>query len=155
MTHPNLEEIDAYIQEKRSPVDAIAFFNFYESKGWLIGKAPMKNWKAAIVTWEQREKQRIVGNKPIQCRKCMDCGTLPDHSLCTCPRGLEAKQARIVMARIKATVKQMEMPLDTKKELAKQTAFLLEPEKKAEYAPTQDFEARRQMLRQQLDQVRK
>ena len=51
---PSVEEIRQYCQEKGVNVDAEQFFNFYESKGWLIGKSPMKNWKAAVSTWAKR-----------------------------------------------------------------------------------------------------
>ena len=51
---PTIKEIDAYCKERRNNVDAEAFWNFYESKGWKVGGNPMKNWKAAIITWEKR-----------------------------------------------------------------------------------------------------
>lgn len=54
---PCLQEIVAYCEERRNSVNAEAFFNFYESNGWKVGKSPMKDWKAAIRTWEQRAKQ--------------------------------------------------------------------------------------------------
>ena len=50
---PELSEIRAYCLERKNKVDPESFFNFYESKGWLIGKNKMKNWKAAINTWEK------------------------------------------------------------------------------------------------------
>lgn len=56
---PNLEEIRNFCEDKRSSVDPVAFFNFYESKGWMIGKNPMKNWKAAIATWESKRSESI------------------------------------------------------------------------------------------------
>lgn len=50
---PTIEEIAAYLQEKKiTGFTAEKFHAYYESKGWLIGKTPMKNWKAAIVTWK-------------------------------------------------------------------------------------------------------
>lgn len=52
---PTLEEIKSYIQEKGYSVDAERFFDFYESKGWYVGKNKMKDWKAAIRTWTKRE----------------------------------------------------------------------------------------------------
>lgn len=54
---PTIEEIRRYCQESRLDVDAEQFFNFYESKGWVIGKSPMKSWKAAVCTWARREKE--------------------------------------------------------------------------------------------------
>ena len=54
---PSIEEIRLYCQERNNSVDPEKFFNFYESKGWVVGKSPMKDWKAAIRTWEKREKE--------------------------------------------------------------------------------------------------
>ena len=52
---PSVEEIRLYCQERNNSVDPEKFFNVYESKGWLVGKSPMKDWKAAVRTWEQRQ----------------------------------------------------------------------------------------------------
>ena len=54
---PTLEEVSAYCKERNNGIDAEAFIAFYESKGWLIGKAPMRSWKSAIITWEKSRKQ--------------------------------------------------------------------------------------------------
>ena len=54
---PTIEEIRQYCQESRLDVDAEQFFNFYESKGWVIGKSPMKSWRAAVCTWSRRQKE--------------------------------------------------------------------------------------------------
>lgn len=54
---PTIEEIRQYCQESRLDVDAEQFFLFYESKGWVIGKSPMKSWKAAVCTWSRRQKE--------------------------------------------------------------------------------------------------
>lgn len=50
---PSIEEIKAYCQERQNNVDANKFFNFYESKGWMVGKTKMKDWKASVRTWEK------------------------------------------------------------------------------------------------------
>ena len=54
---PTIEEIRQYCLEKGYNVDAEQFFNFYESKGWVVGKSPMKNWRAAVSTWNKTEKE--------------------------------------------------------------------------------------------------
>lgn len=54
---PSLEEIRQYCISRSNKVDPEQFFNFYESKGWIIGKSPMKDWRAAVRTWEKREKE--------------------------------------------------------------------------------------------------
>ena len=53
---PTVEEIDAYCKERGNGIDAQRFFDYYESKGWVVGKSPMKDWKAAIRTWETRDR---------------------------------------------------------------------------------------------------
>jgi len=52
---PTVEEVRAYCQERNNGVDAQRFINFYESKGWMVGKNRMKDWKASVRTWEGRE----------------------------------------------------------------------------------------------------
>lgn len=54
---PSLDEIRQYCRDKGYNVDAEQFYNFYESKGWVVGKSPMKNWRAAVSTWSKREKE--------------------------------------------------------------------------------------------------
>ena len=54
---PSPEEIRSYCLERGNKVDPEQFFNFYESNGWKVGKNSMKDWKAAIRTWEKREKE--------------------------------------------------------------------------------------------------
>lgn len=54
---PSLEDVRAYCISRFNKVDPEQFFNFYESKGWTIGKSPMKDWRAAVRTWEKREKE--------------------------------------------------------------------------------------------------
>src|SRR5690606_12299509 len=50
---PTVEEISAYCLERKNNVQAQKFFDYYESKGWVVGKSPMKDWKAAVRTWEK------------------------------------------------------------------------------------------------------
>lgn len=52
---PTLDEVQAYIAERGSSVDAQRFIDFYASKGWMVGKNPMKDWKAAVRTWDKRD----------------------------------------------------------------------------------------------------
>lgn len=55
-TPPSVEEVKAYCLERKNGLDAQSFVDFYESKGWKVGKEPMKDWKAAVRTWENRRK---------------------------------------------------------------------------------------------------
>ena len=68
---PTVEEVREYCTERDNSVDAESFVDFYASKGWMIGKNKMKDWKAAVRTWEQGDKRKGVkhsgGNrKPIE-----------------------------------------------------------------------------------------
>ena len=63
-TPPTLDEVKAYCQERKNQIDPETFVDFYESKGWMVGKDKMKDWKAAIRTWEKRSKQEASQNKP-------------------------------------------------------------------------------------------
>lgn len=55
---PTLQEIQAYCQERKNSVSAEKFLNYYQAKGWMIGKNKMKDWKAAVRTWEGNDKQQ-------------------------------------------------------------------------------------------------
>jgi uncharacterized protein YdaU (DUF1376 family) len=50
---PKIDEIRDYCNERGNYVDAGKFYDFYESKGWMIGKNKMKDWKAAVRNWER------------------------------------------------------------------------------------------------------
>ena len=54
---PTLEMVKAYCEERKNGIDAQHFIDFYESRGWMIGKVKMKNWQAAVRTWEGKRKQ--------------------------------------------------------------------------------------------------
>ncbi len=54
---PTLEDIRSYCISRANKVDPEQFFNFYESKGWMVGRTPMKDWRASVRTWEKREKE--------------------------------------------------------------------------------------------------
>ena len=50
---PTLSEIKEYCIERNNNVDAQHFYDYYESNGWKVGKNSMKNWQAAVRTWEK------------------------------------------------------------------------------------------------------
>ena len=56
-TPPGAEEVAAYCRERGNAVDAEAFTAFYESKGWKVGNQPMKDWRAAVRTWERKDRR--------------------------------------------------------------------------------------------------
>ena len=60
---PTLSEIKAYCIERGNKVDAQHFFDYYESNGWRVGKNSMKNWQAAVRTWERSEYRKHNSKK--------------------------------------------------------------------------------------------
>ena len=52
-TKPTLEEVQAYCLERGKGVDAQKWYDYYSANGWKVGKNPMKDWKAAVRTWER------------------------------------------------------------------------------------------------------
>ena len=54
---PTVNDIKEYCLWRNNGIDAETFFDFYESKNWLIGKNKMKDWKACIRTWEKRQNK--------------------------------------------------------------------------------------------------
>ena len=63
---PTVEEVAAYCRERKNGVDAERFCDFYASKGWKVGKEPMKDWKAAVRTWEKRDSEEKPKEKKPQ-----------------------------------------------------------------------------------------
>lgn len=56
-TPPTVEEVQAYCKERKNNVDAQVFVDFYTANGWVQGKGkPIKDWKAAVRTWERNRK---------------------------------------------------------------------------------------------------
>ena len=53
---PTVDEVRTYINEKSLNVDPERFVDFYESKGWMVGKNKMKDWKAAARNWSSKDK---------------------------------------------------------------------------------------------------
>lgn len=60
---PTIEEIQKYCDERHNNINAQRFYDHYESKGWMIGKSPMKDWKAAVRIWESVRMQSENQNK--------------------------------------------------------------------------------------------
>lgn len=57
---PTVEEVKEYCWERMNNVDAQRFVDFYESKGWMVGKNKMKDWKAAVRNWERTQQSTVV-----------------------------------------------------------------------------------------------
>ena len=60
-TPPTLEDVKAYCKERQNNVDPVRWFDYYTSNGWKVGRNSMKDWKAAVRTWE-----RSGYNNPIK-----------------------------------------------------------------------------------------
>ena len=54
---PSLEDINKYLEEAGIEISASAFCDFYSSKGWMVGRNKMKDWKAAVRNWARRNKK--------------------------------------------------------------------------------------------------
>ena len=63
---PTTEEVRAYCEERNNSVDATKWHDFYSSKGWMVGKNKMKDWKAAVRTWERNNQRGGQSPKPKQ-----------------------------------------------------------------------------------------
>ena len=50
---PEAEEVKAYVLSRGSAVDPQRFVDYYAARGWMIGRAKMKDWRAAVRTWER------------------------------------------------------------------------------------------------------
>ena len=56
-TPPTVDDVDEYCRQRGNSVDAQKFVDFYASKGWMVGKNGMKDWKAAVRTWEKGDSR--------------------------------------------------------------------------------------------------
>ena len=62
---PTLDEVKQYCEERKNNIDPMAFIDFYSSKGWMIGKNRMKDWKAAVRTWERKRKEQSKAESSV------------------------------------------------------------------------------------------
>lgn len=59
-TPPTAQDVRNYCNEKNISIDAERFVDYYASKGWLVGKAKMKDWRAAVRNWARNEKPKTA-----------------------------------------------------------------------------------------------
>lgn len=57
---PTVKQVEEYCRERGNSVDTERFIDFYESKGWMVGKNKMKDWKAAVRNWERNKASKSV-----------------------------------------------------------------------------------------------
>ena len=62
-TPPSFEEVSQYCLERGNGVDPKKWHDFYSAKGWMIGKNKMKDWKAAVRTWEKNDDEKSIYKK--------------------------------------------------------------------------------------------
>lgn len=62
---PTIDEVKQYCEERKNNIDPMAFIDFYSSKGWMIGKNRMKDWKAAVRTWERKRKEQSKAESSV------------------------------------------------------------------------------------------
>lgn len=75
---PSLEQVTEYCRERNNGIEPSTFIDFYASKGWMVGKNKMKDWKACIRTWERnRNKNHVEIDAPQYIIDQMN-GTLPE-----------------------------------------------------------------------------
>lgn len=61
---PTLEQVKAYCDERNNGIDPQSFLDFYQARNWKYGNTAIKDWKACVRTWENREKERAA-SKPV------------------------------------------------------------------------------------------
>ena len=57
---PAVDEVRAYCAERGNGIDAQMWYDYYESNGWMVGRNHMKDWKAAVRTWEKRDNTLTI-----------------------------------------------------------------------------------------------
>lgn len=62
-TPPTVDQVTEYCKERSNNIDAESFIDFYTSKGWMVGKNKMKDWKAAVRQWERRDTKQASPKK--------------------------------------------------------------------------------------------
>ena len=59
---PTVDEVREYCLARKNGIDPQEFVDYYAARGWMLGKAKMKDWKAAVRTWERSRKQENKEN---------------------------------------------------------------------------------------------
>lgn len=65
---PDIQDVKAYCIERKNNVDPERFIDFYEAKGWMVGKNKMKDWRAAVRNWERNEASKSTAQTTQQGR---------------------------------------------------------------------------------------
>jgi predicted phage replisome organizer len=83
---PTIKEIQDYCSERGNKISAEYFFDYYEAKGWIVGKGKMKDWKAVVRVWEKKNPAEAPKENNIVavCEKCGHTFTFKD--IWECPK---------------------------------------------------------------------
>lgn len=60
---PTKQQVDDYCRELKVTFDSEKFIDYYESKGWYVGKSPMKDWKATVRNWLRQDKKLVSSSE--------------------------------------------------------------------------------------------
>jgi len=63
---PSIDDVRSYCQERKNAVDAQHFLDYYEANGWRVGRNAMKDWRAAVRTWERNGFSTDAAKKPTE-----------------------------------------------------------------------------------------
>ena len=80
-TPPTIDEVRSYCKERHNNVDADRFVNYYTSNGWRVGKNPMKDWKAAVRTWERDSGYSSGAQKQQKPDVKISCSSIDDDDI--------------------------------------------------------------------------
>lgn len=113
-TPPSIDDVKAYCLERKNGINAQAWIDHYTSNGWMVGKNHMKDWKAAVRTWEAREKEiggngkrpTIITKAPTPYKTCPKCGEeylesdmIVIDGVKRCPKCPQSREAAAGLAR--------------------------------------------------------
>lgn len=80
---PDVNQVQEYCDSRNNGIDAQTFVDFYTSKGWMVGKNKMKDWKAAVRTWERNDKRScntaVVNSQKDQLAELLDGIEVDEH----------------------------------------------------------------------------
>ena len=77
---PSINEIKEYCEERKNKIDPSYFFDYYEAKGWKVGKSLMTDWKAVIRNWERKEPAEVQKEEKEYNMVCEICGNVFEFS---------------------------------------------------------------------------
>jgi len=63
---PTIEEVGSYCRDRNNGIDPSQFVDYYQARNWMLNKVKMKDWQAAVRTWERNHKERASANASQQ-----------------------------------------------------------------------------------------